>query len=103
MLPPRIKCIIKAGGNNSCRSIHTSCVTFCAGGETEEGMTRWLATMGAWVRSRDQQVPVALLANGAGGGLTAEAEHAEHQLLLTSGASGPGPVHHRRGALYATA
>ena len=78
-------------------------MAFCAGGETEEGMTRWLAAMGAWVRSRDQQVPVALLANGAGGGLAAEAEHAEHQLLLTCGASGPGPVHHRRGALYATA
>ena len=103
MLPPRIKCIIKAGGNNSCRSIHTCCVAFCVGGETEEGMTRWLAAMGAWVHSRDQHVPLALLANGASGGFAAEAEHAGHQLLPASGVGGLGPMHHRRGGLYATA
>ena len=103
MLPPRIKCIIKAARNNNNRSIHTCCVAFCAGGETKEGMTRWLAAMGAWVRRRDQHAPVALLANGASGGFAAEAEHAGHQLLLASGAGGPGPVRHRRGALYATA
>ena len=103
MLPPRIKCIIKAARNNNNRSIHTCCVAFCAGGETKEGMTRWLAAMGAWVRRRDQHAPVALLANGASGGLVAEAEHAGHQLLLASSAGGPGHVHHRRGALYATA
>ena len=102
MLPLRIKCIIKAAGNNSCRSIHTCCVAFCAGGETKEGMTRWLATMGAWVRSRDRHTSVALLANGASGGFAAEAEHAGHQLLLVSGVGGLGPVHHCRGALYAT-
>jgi len=80
MLPPRIKCIIKVGGNNRCRSIHTCSVAFCAGGETKEGMTRWLAAMGAWVRSHDQQTPVALLANSASSGLAAEAEHAGHRL-----------------------
>jgi len=78
-------------------------VAFCVGGETEEGMTRWLAAMGAWVCSRDQQTPVALLANGASGGFAAGAEHAGHQLLLACGVGGLGPVHHRRGALYATA
>jgi len=50
--------------------------------------------MGTWVRSRDQHAPVALLANGPGGGFAVEAEHAGHQLLLASGASGPSPVHH---------
>jgi len=57
---------------------------------------------GAWVRSRDQHASVALLANDVSGGFTAEAEHAGHQLLLASGAGNPSPVHHRRGALYAT-
>ena len=80
MLPPRIKCIIKVGGNNRCRSIHTCSVAFCAGGETKEGMTRWLTAMGARVCSRDQQTPVALLAKGTSSSLVAEAEHAGHRL-----------------------